>query len=154
MTSYQKYLAIFVVVCWAVFGFFVGRATASPPQGWGAASLEVAYEYWGTDQPPLCTSETIHWGEEPPQWGGVAKAAATAPLHPEPCTMWIGNQGSAYTLCLVVVHEYSHWMGYQWGTDPKSVTYDGEYVGDASEAGTPWEPEVIQGCWKLVTNGR
>jgi hypothetical protein len=113
-----------------------------PPEGWGAADLKVAQHYWGTESPPNCASETIYWGVLPPAWP-ERFAAATAALEPgTACEMWIGPMKGAYYNCVTVVHEYSHWMGFGWGTDPKSITYD-EAVG--------WEV-FIGACARLVNS--
>lgn len=131
--------AALIVLCMA------STADAKPPvEGWGAASLRISQEYWGTTSPPLCTSTSIIW-EQPPMWGPEHPAAATAPLSPEPCIMWVDpTRFSVYWLCVVMVHEYSHWMGYQWGYDPNTIQYDGDAAGDA------WNPPFIHRCFKLA----
>lgn len=148
-TRYDWTAYVTLAVIGLVLIFSNAAHAAPPPEGYGAAALKVAYRYWGTEQPPLCTSETIHWGEDPPMWP-TRGAAATAPTQPEACVMWVGKLKGVYDLCMTVVHEYSHWMGYQWGTDPRAMTYDGSVVGSDSDLGAPWKPKPVRGCQNMV----
>lgn len=118
-------------------------AAAQADRGEGA--LRVAQEYWGTSHPPDCATQVIHWGESGPYWSG-RPASATAVQEPnQMCEMWVDAKGlNTYTLCVLVVHEYGHWMGYQWGTDPHSITFDGDQYGDW------WGPPTIGRCAKLA----
>lgn len=124
---------------------WAGNSSAAPPAGgWGQAALTVAHEYWGTDSSPLCSSETVAWNTAPPDWPDRL-AAATAPLVADtPCEMWVAAGVPVYTLCVVVVHEFAHWLGYQWGTDPLAITYDGNAAGDE------WHPPHIHRCLVLA----
>lgn len=139
-----KTIALFAAFILAM-GFAGGcdKADAKPPaEGWGSAYLRIAQEYWGT--PTLCTSTNVQW-EQPPMWPG-RWAAATAPTEPMPCVMWVDPNANvgAYMFCVIIVHEWSHWMGYQWGTDPNTIQYDG----DANE--DPWNPPTIHRCAKIT----
>lgn len=138
-------LAMLFLLC--AFGFAGGcdRADAATPQGgYGAAVLRVAQGYWATTNPPLCATTTIVWSA-PPAWPGHS-AAATVPTEPgTACTMWITNAHQGiYMLCVVMVHEYGHWMGYGWGYDSHSINYDGDSANDQ------WSPPFIAACNKLV----
>jgi len=118
----------------------------TPPEGWGAAELQVAQEYWGTASPPKCASTTIV-NEDDPLWNS---AAATVPTQPGTnCQMWLPPNLSVYFGCRLEVHEYGHWMGEPWTTDPKSIMFDGVTPGVLG--GANWEPPVIKGCKQLVS---
>lgn len=100
-------------------------AKAAPPaQGWGAAELETAAAYWGVTTPPLCGSTEVRFDVTPPT--GYA-GWATIPTKPETaCTMEVAAAQSIakahriYWQCLLVVHEYGHWMGLEHSADTSS----------------------------------
>jgi len=152
-TRMKLYALVFATVFFTFWaGYGVGKGEAKPPHaGYGAASLEIAQEYWGTPAPPLCTSEEMRW-EAPPFWA-TRQAAATAPTEPEPCVMWITPGISTFMLCETIVHEYGHWMGLGWGTDPNNIMYDGDIEG-SDEYTIPWNPPRVPACWKLFVGKR
>lgn len=124
----------------------VGRASAHvPKKGWGAATLNVAKEYWETNHPPLCTTMTVEWNVVPPNFPD-REAAATISESSGPCIMWVSPYRirSLYSLCVTVVHEFGHWIGYADGTDPASINYD-----QVNESEPPWEPPEVDRCADL-----
>lgn len=138
--------ALFLTVLSMLGLWHPGHAIAAPAGGWGAGDLRVAEHYWGTTSPPNCASETIHFGESPPEAAPRESAANIAERPGTACVMWIGPYTNSYEQCLVVVHEFGHWMGYGWGTDPKSITYDGQMPWNLAESGAKWEPPYISRC--------
>lgn len=101
-----------------------GARVAPPPQGWGAATLGVAQDYWGGATPALgCATEAIEW-DIPILSSPDTLGEATQPTHPgTACIMRIRAGLDVVTMCYVVVHEYGHWLGYSHSDDPYSVMY-------------------------------
>jgi hypothetical protein len=103
--------------------FAIGQAHAAvtpPPEGWGAAFLNTAREYWG-HEPTNCTSLSIEFDATSFETGDSG-GEATEPETPEACVMRVKHL-SAFGECEVTVHEYGHLLGYGHSTDPSSIMY-------------------------------
>lgn len=121
------------------------QAKATPPaEGWGAAELRIAAEYWGVATPPLCGSTAVEFDAALP---ANVYGIATVPAQPGTvCRMQIAARaviGTLYAQCLTVVHEFGHWLG----------------LGHSADVSSPMAAELnptirVRGCERLasVTN--
>jgi hypothetical protein len=105
-------------------------AAGAPPEGWGAAELRIAQEYWGTT-PTDCSTLTVEFDATDILSDG-ASGEATRPTGPgTPCLMRIARGMGVWAQCRVVVHEYGHWVGLRHSSDRHSVMYfEGPYWAD------------------------
>jgi Matrixin len=98
---------------------FAGPAPApSTLQG----DLDAAAAYWQQAVPAQCSSETVSSVAKLP--GRVlAEATLSQPDLSGPCTMEV-TRGMTHRLrCLVVVHEYGHWLGLGHSADRHDVMF-------------------------------
>lgn len=91
-----------------------------------AEDLTLAEAYWGT-QPNRCASREIIVSAQSPVEGysGAAGYATNPHDYTEaiPCVMWIREGLGVREQCLIVVHEYGHWLGLSHSNDPTSPMY-------------------------------
>lgn len=116
------FACVVILVLAILFGYLGSKANAAPtpPEGWGAAELRIAEEYWG-GPPPLCEATVVEWDITLPN--GYA-GLGTMPSKPTPlCSMEVAPAafvGGLYYQCVLVIHEYGHWMGEDHSTDASS----------------------------------
>lgn len=76
--------------------------------------LDAAAAYW-QKAPAGCSTESVFVGRTPSHVLGEATLPGV--LASEPCEMKISRGMSLRMRCLVVVHEYGHWLGYHHSRD-------------------------------------
>jgi len=76
--------------------------------------LDAAAAYWKA-APARCSTESVFMGRTPPHVLG--EATLPEAVASEPCEMKISRGMSPRLRCLVVVHEYGHWLGYHHSRD-------------------------------------
>lgn len=76
--------------------------------------LDAATAYWQA-APARCSTKSVFVGRTPPHVLGEATLPEAAAS--EPCEMKISRGLSLRMRCLVVVHEYGHWLGYHHSRD-------------------------------------
>lgn len=125
----------------ALYALLAARADAAyppPPEGYGAAEVAIAREYWGTD-PALCATQEITFDAAPTDNPG-AWGEATIATEPGPCIMRIAPALGVLNQCLTVVHEFGHWLGLQHSAYRASIMYPGIISGNQN----------IPACWALA----
>lgn len=106
------------------FGFAGGcdkaDAVTPPPQGWGNAYQQAAYEYWG-ERPTACASTYVEWDSTVPATHGtvsngtpVLGYATLATQMGIRCTMYVAplDGMGLFFRCVLYAHEYGHWLGW------------------------------------------
>lgn len=102
-------------------GLVSGAAPSPPPQGWGAAELQAAAEYWGVSSPPLCASTAVEFDATlPPEVVGRATVPTEAGTACEMQIVPAAVAGGLYFQCVTVVHEFGHWLGLEHSADVSS----------------------------------
>lgn len=106
---------------------------AAPPQGWGAAEVEIAEDYWQSGTALNCETLSIEFdatGLTMTVNGEALGEATEATSRSAHCEMRIAPNSSVYSQCLAVVHEYGHLLGHGHSPDPTNVMYWEQRVAD------------------------
>jgi hypothetical protein len=90
-----------------------GPAVAPPTV---QADLGAAAAYWQQPIPPQCTSTTVSSVTTLPS-RVLGEATESEPNVVGPCTMVIARGMDPRLRCLVVAHEYGHWLGFAHSAD-------------------------------------
>jgi Matrixin len=115
---------------------FAGAAPAPPTL---QSDFDAAAAYWQQAAPTQCSSETVSSVAKMP--GRVlGEATLSEPGSSGPCTMQVARGMTHRMRCLVVVHEYGHWLGFRHSKDRQDVMFpviNPEMVVPACEAKGP-----------------
>lgn len=76
--------------------------------------LDAAAAYWAA-APARCSTQSVSVGRMPRQVLG--EATLSDPVASGPCVMKISRGMTKRMRCLVVVHEYGHWLGHHHSGD-------------------------------------
>jgi hypothetical protein len=82
--------------------------------------FEAAAAYWGA-APAHCSTESVSAGRLPHRVLG--EATIPDPAVSGPCVMKISRGMTHRMRCLVVVHEYGHWLGRHHSSDRKDPMF-------------------------------
>ncbi len=89
-----------------------GGAASAPATLHG--DFDAAAAFWGAG-PTHCSTESVSAGKMPRRVLG--EATIPDPAASGPCVMKISRGLSHRMRCLVVVHEYGHWLGHHHSSD-------------------------------------
>jgi hypothetical protein len=111
-----------VILATALASAAIAFAGPAPAPATMQGDLAAAATYWQQPVAAHCSSESISSAAMP----GRVLGEATVPdleEQSEPCMMKI-NSGMTHRLrCLVVVHEYGHWLGLDHSTNRKNPMF-------------------------------
>jgi len=82
-------------------------------------AVAAAAGYWQAT-PAHCSTESVSLGRTPP---GVLGEATLPDAAGGPCEMVISRGMSPRLRCLVVVHEYGHWLGHRHSRDRRDPMF-------------------------------
>jgi hypothetical protein len=100
----------------------VAFAGAAPAPATLQGDLDAAAAYWQQSVPSQCSSGTISSVTKLP--GRVlGEASLSNPGQSSPCTMKISRGMTHRLRCLVVVHEFGHWLGLPHASDRHDVMF-------------------------------
>lgn len=100
----------------------VAFAGPAPAPATLQGDLDAAASYWQLTVPSQCSSEAVSSVEALP--GRVlGQATLTDPSQSGPCTMEISRGMTHRLRCLVVVHEFGHWLGLGHSRDRDNVMF-------------------------------
>jgi Matrixin len=110
-----------VILAAALASAAVALAGPAPAPATMQGDLAAAASYWQGAVPAHCSSESI---SSAPMPGRVLGEATVPDLEQvEPCMMKINRGMTERLRCLVVVHEYGHWLGLDHSADRKSPMF-------------------------------
>ena len=99
---------------------FAGPAVApAPAPATVQGDFAAAASYFDQDTPIDCSTESVSSATLP----GRELGEATVPSEIEPCIMKISRGMTHRLRCLVVVHEYGHWLGLHHSSDRRNVMF-------------------------------
>lgn len=100
----------------------VAFAGPAPAPATLQGDLDAAAAYWQQAVPSQCTSATISSVAKLP--GRVlGEATLSEPNQGSPCTMEISRGMTLRLRCLVVVHDFGHWLGLRHSHDRDDVMF-------------------------------
>ena len=97
-----------------------GGPLAAPPTI--QSDFVAASAYWQGAVPTDCSSETVS-SVAKPSGRVLGEATVSSPVESAPCTMEISRGMNHRMRCLVVVHEYGHWLGLRHSRDRENVMF-------------------------------
>jgi hypothetical protein len=97
-------------------------AAPAPAPATMEGDFAAAATYWQGAAPAGCSSQTV---SSVPKLAGRVLGEATLgdPSQNGPCTMEISRGMTHRMRCLVVVHEFGHWLGHGHSSDRKDVMF-------------------------------
>jgi Matrixin len=100
----------------------VAFAGPAPAPATLQGDLDAAAAYWQQAVPAQCTSEAVTSVAKMPG-RLLGEATLTEPSQSIPCTMEISRGMTHRMRCLVVVHEFGHWLGLRHSKDRHDVMF-------------------------------
>jgi hypothetical protein len=111
-----------MILATALASAAIAFAAPAPAPATLQGDLDAAAAYWQQAVPAQCSSETLSSVAKLP--GRVlGEATLTEPSQSSPCTMEISRGMTHRQRCLVVVHEFGHWLGLGHSRDRQDVMF-------------------------------
>jgi hypothetical protein len=96
-----------------------GGAAPAPAPATIQGDFAAAESYFQGEVPADCSTESVSAVKLP----GRELGEATIPSQIEPCTMRISRGMTPRLRCLVVVHEFGHWLGLSHSDDRRNIMF-------------------------------
>jgi len=93
----------------------IALAGPAPAPATLQGDLDAAAAYWQQAVPARCSTGSVSSGRLPRRVLG--EATIPDPVQSGPCEMKISRGMTLRLRCLVVVHEYGHWLGHRHSSD-------------------------------------
>jgi hypothetical protein len=100
----------------------VAFAGPAPAPATLQGDLDAAAAYWQQAVPSQCSSEAVSSVKKLPG-RELGEATLSEPDQSSPCTMEIARGMTPRLRCLVVVHEFGHWLGHRHSRDRDDVMF-------------------------------
>lgn len=117
--AYRPSRDVIIATALAGAAIALGGAAAAPAPATIQGDFAAAESYFHEEVPADCSTESVSAAKLP----GRELGEATVPSQIEPCMMKISRGMTHRLRCLVVVHEFGHWLGLHHSADRSNVMF-------------------------------